>query len=153
MLGKLHVMLLLTAFVLSSTGCQEQFESHYLTIEDARQKGAISRGWIPEALPKSSSDIHEKHDVDTNEVWGAFAFNPDDVIEGGGFVQVPNGEIVRQRARSPHANWWPPFLNAGADSDALSKADLSYYRSDARGVFFMALRKSQGRGYFWCIQK
>lgn len=52
----------------------------FATYEDASKKGATGAGkWLPSWLPKSATEIHEAHSIDTNLVWlefhGAKAFN------------------------------------------------------------------------------
>ncbi len=58
-------------------GCSERPESQFATREAAAE--LIKRGWIPEWLPDSTTDIYELHDLDTNEVWLRFAYAKTDV--------------------------------------------------------------------------
>jgi hypothetical protein len=48
--------------------------SHYANLAAARQSGIIERGWVPELLPASSTDISETHNLDTNAGTGTFKF-------------------------------------------------------------------------------
>ena len=38
----------------------------YDDLEDVRREGAIERGWIPDWVPESATDIHDHHELDTN---------------------------------------------------------------------------------------
>jgi hypothetical protein len=68
----LHVLIASIALVFS--GCDEEQRAHYRTIADARNDGAIERGWLPASLPESAFDITEAHDLDTNTGDGTFGF-------------------------------------------------------------------------------
>ena len=48
--------------------------SHHASLADARQAGAVERGWVPELLPAGSNDITEIHDLDKNTGTGTFRF-------------------------------------------------------------------------------
>jgi hypothetical protein len=64
--------------------------------------------WIPRIFPQDIRDIHEQHDLDTNEVWlsftlGATAFSPEAV----GYTLVPESERDQLKLRRPYAvTWW-----------------------------------------------
>ncbi len=58
---------------LLTVGCGEEPEVHYANWEQASGGGAISRGWLPEWLPRSAHNIRERHNIDTNQ--GAFSFS------------------------------------------------------------------------------
>jgi len=46
--------------------------NYYKTYNELILSDDLSRGWVSINLPKSSSNIIEYHDVDTNEVWISF---------------------------------------------------------------------------------
>lgn len=35
-------------------------------------------GWLLSYLPKSATKIDERHDIDTNQVWASFSYEPTD---------------------------------------------------------------------------
>jgi hypothetical protein len=43
-----------------------------------KEAGMIDRGWLPEYLPKSSIDISETHNIDTNTVSAEFRYRVGD---------------------------------------------------------------------------
>jgi|GEM_PF-5771378 len=48
-------------------GCTNTVVSEtYANIGEARTDGAIARGWLPAWLPASTTNIIERHDLDTN---------------------------------------------------------------------------------------
>lgn len=82
-------------------GCSERPESHFPTREAAAE--LIKRGWIPEWLPASATNIYEFHDLDTNEVWLRFAYAKTDV--------PPFESLCYSVNRPPHMRsagkaWW-----------------------------------------------
>lgn len=76
-------------------GCGEVADAFYPTVADARAKGAVSAGWIPEWIPNGASSLREVHDIDTNESALAFDIPPGSwrtpshcrTAEGGQFVE------------------------------------------------------------------
>jgi hypothetical protein len=57
----------------------ERPTSRYATYHAAAIAGAMDEGrWIPAFLPKSSRDIVETHDIDTNELEITFKYTPGD---------------------------------------------------------------------------
>lgn len=56
----------------------ENPESSFATYEELKASGLIERGWIPEYLPKSATEIRESHDIDTNSGWASFQYEVGD---------------------------------------------------------------------------
>ena len=68
----------------------ERPTSRYATYEAARLAGAMDEGrWIPAFLPKSSRDIVETHDIDSNASSLTFQF-------AGSDLQVPDSCVAAQ---------------------------------------------------------
>jgi len=59
-------------------GCDETMRVSYATAAAARADGAIQRGWLPQELPDSATEIAESHDLDTNTGSGSFRFEKSD---------------------------------------------------------------------------
>lgn len=54
--------------------------SRYETYDAAHQAGAMDEGrWIPSFLPRSSRNIVETHDIDTNQLEITFEYTPGDL--------------------------------------------------------------------------
>jgi hypothetical protein len=64
---------LLACFAFLAAGCSETFEKHYADRREAEKDGAVVRGWLPDWLPSSATDIREIHNLDTNK--SAFSFS------------------------------------------------------------------------------
>jgi hypothetical protein len=67
----LVVLALIGVFALGVFGVAhfENPSSRFSTYEELKGSGLIERGWVPEFLPRSATDIAESHDVDTNRGW------------------------------------------------------------------------------------
>ena len=80
-------------------------EARYSTAADARAAGAVDRGWIPDWLPSQAHEIHEVHDLDTNQ--SALRF---EVPPGNSLPPPPECRAVPfGRVRMPpfERAWWP----------------------------------------------
>jgi hypothetical protein len=91
---------------LTLSGCWlERREVSYTNMQEALEHGAVDRGWIPDWIPLSATNIREIHDLDTNESMMAFELPrqakwqlPSDC------KPVPYGEIGPPRF---DRSWWP----------------------------------------------
>ena len=54
-------------------------KSNFANYAEAKASGIMDRGWVPHWIPKSATDIHEQHDLDTNWVKMTFNYALDDV--------------------------------------------------------------------------
>ncbi len=127
--------------------CSENFVSSYATVREAREAGAIQRGWVPASLPETATVIREAHDVDTNETWGAFKFPASDVkVLHAALVPIkPAGRHLR---RPPTRIEWPSSLLGELTSNELGRAGLELFEAQSGGFFF-AVDWRSGAGFFW----
>ena len=65
-------MTLVALFALACSCTDDVLDASYTTQAKATASGATVRGWVPAWIPTQASDLHEVHDVDTNE--SALAF-------------------------------------------------------------------------------
>ncbi|WP_372381789.1 hypothetical protein ACCQ12_11815 [Xanthomonas sp. NCPPB 1068] len=65
----MKLIYLAIAILITLSACEKGVNfKNYPTYKDALEDGAIEKGWIPEFLPKSSTNIYENHDVDVNQI-------------------------------------------------------------------------------------
>ncbi len=55
--------------------------SQYEDLNAVREDGAFERGWFPSWMPETAVDIHEFHDLDTNQQAMSFRLKNDAEIE------------------------------------------------------------------------
>jgi len=73
-MGTTSKLIAIVAFALFSTACtNDVLDASYAGRAEAEAEGAIARGWVPEWLPATASNIREVHNLDTNE--SALAFS------------------------------------------------------------------------------
>lgn len=137
---------LLVLLVLSTCEKMETKETKYANYEAVRKAGEIDRGWIPEFLPLSAKNIHERHNIDTNEVWLFFNFNYSTDIEnlGKSCKQVTSHNIVFPRYPG---GWWPKELTRRTEDTQSTDRDYEYYRCEDDGI--IAIDSKNGKAFYW----
>lgn len=90
---KFFIIIFLGSILLSS--CSDTYKEHYQNRGEAVKDGAMKRGWLPNWLPKASTNIDEKHNLDTNAV--AFSFDLPDPYKG-----IQNLKCVASKPPKPH---------------------------------------------------
>jgi len=133
---KLGLAIGLFVGLLSLAGCgmlSDVRSNSYKDYDAVVAAGEIERGWVPDFLPHSATDIHLKYDLDTNAVLLAFRYADDD---GQALSQVctPTDSVT---SPALDANWWPNDL----------QKDGTTLFFQCPGDSFLAI--DAGRGYYW----
>jgi hypothetical protein len=139
-------MRVILVLLLFAAGCKESFESNYPTYDAAIADGAVKRGWLPDWLPKSATDIHEWHNIDTNATIASFAYGQ---AEPSVFLAGCHPETQTRRNHG-RASWWP--------NDQAWRG-IKVYRCDERIVYgdghaeihpaWAGVDEQRRRAYFW----
>ena len=153
------VLFLIAAWVVVarlSAGLSDRHETFYPLLTDATKDGAITRGWIPESLPRSSRSIHEVHDLSPSREWCAFEFIPADSQNLLANLKHLDGQPPSVRyVPNPSVSWWPPVLVGNLDVEKIHKSGLDLYfmerpaTSVTTAVWVFAIDWSKGRGFFY----
>lgn len=143
------VVLALFAGQLFAGGCSDRQESSFASVKEARSSGSVARGWVPNELPESATDLRELHDSDTNEVWGTFRLPGGEQGPSVRLTRVDADKMNGHMVRSPRASWWPEALTGNVDSRVLEKNGLELYSTPAPFEFWIAIDRNGGRGFFW----
>lgn len=136
------------AILLLLPSCFEEFETRYASLADARE--AIDAGWIPRYLPASARDIRERHDIDTNEIWISFRYDPGDP------TWMEEACEPTDDASGPHGSpgWWPEPLT-GAVAARPDRAlwictrTIPIGGSAKRKIGVLAVEPSTGTAWYW----
>ena len=90
-----------------SVGCEwlETYESRYASLEEAIADGAVTRGWIPPFVPRSARDLRERHNIDTNEIWLAFAYQEGDLSVKGLCSDVADSNVQYPKYQRVKLEW------------------------------------------------
>lgn len=140
-------------FVLFQYSWLDRVSAYYPSYASAERNGAISRGWIPEFIPPSATEIHEEHDLDTNQVWIRFRVPGTDVHR---MVQamrrLPDDEVLSLKYISPQEGWWFEALvqQTPANDNALNAEIYTSNCLDDKGRAFIAVDRVQPLVFYWC---
>ncbi len=105
----------------------ENPRSEFTSYEEMQKSGLIERGWIPEYLPRSSRDIKESHDIDTNRVWMVFKY---DISDHGSVEKICQKLIENKRGKKYLC---PPF-NKSTSTLVLRSNGEGAYLSYENGI-------------------
>jgi hypothetical protein len=140
------VILILAGALLAA--CRETYETTYRSMDDAQKAGALHQGWLPAFLPPGAAEIRERHDIDTNEIWGSFDFTQaDDTALRQALPQVELRELDGRAITSGRVGWWPDALSGPLQEGTLSGSGFSFYK-DSKG-YFAAINWRERRCFFW----
>ena len=81
----------------------ENRSSSFQTYEELRASGLIERGWLPDYLPRSATEIEESHDIDTNEGSAYFKYKVGDT------TRADEGCQLIQQTKDGRKYLCPPF--------------------------------------------
>jgi len=123
----------------------ETVETVYPNFEAASKAKAVGEGkWIPGFLPLSATNIREKHNLDTNEVWLFFHFSTDDLASIiNACQQTAQHEVIYPRKSV--GNWWPQALTQYSKKIQPSDKTYEYYHCNDGGT--MAIRGNEV--FYW----
>jgi hypothetical protein len=146
---------LCAALLFFATGCgPDPLDKHaaYDTFADAVADGASQRGWLPDFVPVSATDLRESHNLDTNRQWLGFRFDPVDLDRMQQVltpVPLANVEFPDSRATRKRA-WWPVTLQHSLPELEAQYDFFTYMSGGPQGnTGFVAIDKSQPLAYYW----
>lgn len=133
------------ALIISACEKMDTVETTYPDFESVIKASAIGKGkWIPKFLPPSATNIRERHNLDTNEIWLSFHFNTTDQTSLSRACQPITARKITYPRKSP-GRWWPAALiqNAG---DARNGA-YAYYQCEDAATLAIDTKKSEA--FYW----
>lgn len=136
---------------LSGASCSDLdvVTASYRTLAEARDAGAIERGWVPEGLPEGTHELREAHDLDSNRRWGLFNFPPPRGDELRALLEPHEISLAGVTCDIPaRIEWWPVLLRNRLDHERIKSAGLKAYRARGGGLLFV-VNWEQGRAYYW----
>lgn len=121
----------------------------YATLAEAREAGAIDRGWMPTELPQGASDIRIAYDRRSNRRWGLFSFSEADAAAFKALLQQEEVSLAGQSLDVPgRIEWWPVQLRGTLDESRIRDTGLRAFRAQQGGLVF-AVNWNQRRAYYW----
>jgi len=157
--GRLGVLLLPVILTMGSCGWLETRESFYTNYSQAVSDGAIMKGWLPMFIPHSATDIAERHDIDTNEIWVRFHFSKDDLSSLlGPCEEIQSTDVAFPRSNVTQAiSWWPSNLRGPLNN---SDHNYKFYRcfqetKSPQGAVkkpaFLAVDSDSALAWYWLL--
>jgi len=114
---------------------------------EARRAGATDRGWLPDVLPDSSTNIREVHNTDTNETWCSFELTEAETAELLARMSLlGQTDLAGKTVRAPGVAWWPRVLEGRLDPKALDQAGMKLYSS---GRLLFAFHTGNRQGFMY----
>ncbi len=121
----------------------------YATLAEARDAGAIEKGWVPEGLPAGTYELRVGYDPGTSQRWGIINFPPSQGAVLRGQLGAEEFPLSGQRCEVPgRIEWWPLLLRGAIDGERLAATGVRGYRA-RQGDLIFAINWHQGRGYYW----
>lgn len=117
-------------------------EEEYKNLDEAQSKDAVLRGWVPDYLPSTATQIKEMHDLDTNELWGEFKF--DSKKDNLSKLLKVCKQMEPKNVKFPSIGifWKKPH------EDLKQKVKTGYTIYNCKQHEFIALN-NLGKGFFW----
>lgn len=138
-------VLIIAVAAFTITACGEDVESHYRTYAELELAGEGPRSWMPSWLPRSATDIHDWHNLDTNATRIAFS-----VPRATPALLTDCRPTTRTRKFRGFSDWWP---------DERTFATLQHFECEERTAFAdghvevrvagAAIDMRAKRVYFW----
>lgn len=137
-------------------GCGDRRDLFYPAYADAVKAGQVTRGWIPDYLPKTSRNIHLFDQDSASEEWSGFEFLPLDsesLRENLRSVEALPSAV--RRVPNPHVSWWPAVLKGDLDVKNIHNERFELYvvempaDSASMWIDLFAIDWSEGRGFFY----
>ena len=148
---RLPATILLLALVLAASACRNVsvVSASYATLQEARDAGAVSSGYLPEGLPPGTQEIREAHDPQSGRRWALFNFPPAEHDHLRALLEPQEIALGGQFSDAPaRLEWWPVLLRNGLDAERIRLTGLSVYKGRG-GDLLYAVNWNQGRAYLW----
>ena len=133
----------------------EQPYTHWDSTENMNLSKTYQYGWIPTWFPINAMNIHEQHDIDTNNIWIKFEITDDNNTKFiQNFNQLNQKEIKNLNIRPPFlCNWWfEGLIEQQPSNDNALHAEV--YQGNIKSVsnkVFLAKDKLSTDYYIWIL--
>jgi hypothetical protein len=137
-------------------GCSDDVVyRHYPSHAAALAAGEQQRGWLPEWVPGTASDLHLQYDLDTNEWWLRFHLPvaaARDSLKSQ--LQATDAASVRVSKPWPRSRWWfDALVQQQPANDAALNAQLFRRCCDAvHRTVVLAFDRNTPTVYVWTQQ-
>jgi hypothetical protein len=135
--------------VLSACASEQVDTTSFASFREAREAGAVARGWVPAMLPESAYELRAAYEPGGWKRWGLLNFHPEDVAAVRAIVESGQLSLEGTRIDIPRRiEWWPVAMRGDLDHQSLGATGLQAYRVKG-STLVLAVNWSQGRAYYW----
>jgi hypothetical protein len=137
--------------ILALAGCASERVStmSFSSWREARDTGAVERGWVPAMLPESAYELRAAYEPNGWRRWGLINFHPEDADALRAIVEPAAFSLEGTRIDIPgRIEWWPVAMRGDLDHQSLAATGLQAYRVK-NSRLILAVNWSQGRAYYW----
>ena len=133
-----------------STACGPSVHTNtFANFAEARERGAVDRGWVPAVLPPRSYELRAAYEPDGWRRWGILNFRPEDADALRGILSPEEFALAGTTMDiPPRIEWWPVALRGELKPEPLAATGLRAYRARS-GELVFAVNWNQGRAYYW----
>ena len=136
-------------FAIAACSGRDVQTATYATVKEARDSGAVDKGYVPSILPTSAYELRAAYAVNGNQRWGLFNFPPDGGDELRLILQPEEVSLAGTVMDVPgRIEWWPLILRGDVDAERARITGLRAYHAKSAPLVF-AVNWSQGRAYYW----
>ena len=121
----------------------------YASVREARDAGAVARGWVPAILPDGAYELRAAYEPEGWKRWGILNFHRADADGLRAILDAEEFSLDGTRIDIPgRIEWWPIALRGNLDHESLRATGLQAYRIRDTS-FVLAVNWAQGRAYYW----
>ena len=121
-----------------TSGC-DTVRDRYDTLEDARAAGLFDRGWLPDHLPASATDIHTANNLDINTSFGRFDYRVGDDV----------AMLAAMKAGAPANAPFDDWAYVVAKRRKVGLLPWTYRKDDATWVYFCDRAAGHCETWMW----
>lgn len=138
------------ALLVAAAGCAAEVHTmSYASFREARDAGAVARGWVPAMLPEGAYELRAAYEPHGWKRWGILNVRTGDIEALRAILDPDEVSLEGTRIDIPgRIEWWPVALRGALDPQSLRDTGLQAYRVKDSG-FIMAVNWPQGRAYYW----
>ena len=118
----------------------------YDSYADIVRKNGFQNGWVPLWIPESVRNIHESHDIDTNERWLSFTLSKADKFNPEACHPIKKENAMLPRKRT--FNLFSSFVHK-MEKDLATNPHLSFFCCDQSRDGYLAINGQRDYAYFW----
>ena len=131
--------------------CFETLEASFSSMSTSEAQDMVYRGWIPEILPKTATDVRIRWDIENDKVRGRARLSEKEFEELRADLRALDGSVVPSFSvgRWVTPRWWPAELRGPGTVGELARMGWEVFEIPDHAESYIAVHRSEGCVYFW----